>query len=108
MTWIFVSVIIVSAGYLMYMIIAFLNRLSVLKPRIELLEREIAEQEAEGDKYELATLDTELKIRSLEEEALRHERKISDLQLRINAQTKKGEKAEASEQKNQNVQPGVR
>lgn len=108
MTWIFVTMIIVCAGYLTHMIIGFLYRLNTLRPRIELLEQEITEQEAEGDKYEMAIIETEQKTGALEVEVLKYEWKISELQIRINAQTKKGAGARAPVQGNQDVQPKVR
>ncbi len=97
MTWIFVTIIIVSAGYLTHMIIAFLYRLSALRPRVEILEREIEGQEAEAERYEIATVETEQKAGALEVEVLRYERQISELQARTNAANARAQKASKSE-----------
>lgn len=102
MTWIFVSITIVSAGYLTHMIIAFMYRLNVLRPRITILEHEIEAQEEEAERYEFAIIETEQKAGTLEMEALRYERKIAELQARINsanARDKKAPKAEVRENK---------
>jgi len=93
MTWIFVTIIIVSAGYLTHMIIAFLYRLNTLRPRIVVLEREIEGQEAEAERYEIATIETEQKAGALETEVLRYERQIAELQARINAANAQAKKA---------------
>ncbi|GEM_PF-5343003 len=97
MTWIFVTIIIVSAGYLTHMIISFLYRLNALRPRIGILEREIEEQEAEAERYEIATIETEQKAGALEMEVLRYERQIAELQARINAANARAQKASKAE-----------
>ena len=99
MTWLFAAIIIVSAGYLTHMIITLLNRLNAFRPRIVQLERQIAEQEAAWDRCEGMIMETEHKVAYLEEEALRYERRISDLQIRVNMQAIKQGKPDASPEK---------
>ncbi len=84
MNWLFAAIVIVSAGYLTHLIITLLNRLNTLRPRIAHLERQIAEQERAWDRAEGMIMETEHKIAYLEDEALRYERRISDLQIRVN------------------------
>jgi chromosome segregation ATPase len=96
MTWIFATIIIVSAGYLTHMVFSLLSRVNLLRPKLQFLDQQIEEQQDEWQKYELTTLETERKISFLEEEALKYERRISDLQIRINAQVKRQEKAAAA------------
>ncbi len=97
MTWIFVAVIIVSAGYLTHMIIAFMYRLNVLRPRITILEHEIEAQEEEAERYEYAIIETEQKSGALEMEVLRYERQIAEIQARINAANARAQKAPKAE-----------
>jgi len=109
MTWIFVSIIVVSAGYLIHMVIAFLYRLNALRPRIAMLDREIEEQETEAERYGIATIETEQKTGAIETEILRYDRRISELQARISAasaQARKETKAEVRAKELQGIQPG--
>ncbi len=99
MNWLFASIIVVSAGYLTHMIITLLNRLNALRPRIAQLERQVAEQEAAWDRCEGMIMETEHKVAYLEEEALRYERRISDLQIRVNMQAFKHEKMDGLPEK---------
>lgn len=84
MPWLFATIIVVSAGYLTHLIIALMNRLNSLRPRIEALNRQVEEQEAAWDRCEGITMETEHRVGYLEDEALKYEHRISDLQVRIN------------------------
>ena len=95
MTWILVSIIIMCAGYLTYMIISFLYRLNDLRPKIDRLDEEIEAQEKEADKFEMEALETDRRATELEQEVLRYERRITELQARIKAQEEKKPKPKA-------------
>lgn len=99
MNWLFGAIIIVSAGYLTHLIITLLNRLNALRPRVGHLERQIADQEAAWDRMEGLIMETEHKTAYLEEEALRYERRISDLQIRINMQNLSDESASSESER---------
>ena len=103
MDWIFIGVIVVSAGYLIHMIMSFLYRLNEIKPRIDYLNKQIEKQTAEADKSETQAMEAERKVGGVEEEVLKHEKEISDLQARINLQQKKNEELEDQEKPPQRI-----
>lgn len=86
MNWLFGAIIVISAGYMTHLVITLFTRLGSLRPRIAHLERQISDQELALDRTEGLIMESEHKTAYLEEEALRYERRISDLQIRINRQ----------------------
>ena len=97
MDWIFIGVIVISAGYLIHMIMSFLYRLNEIKPRIDYLNKQIEKQTAEADKSETRAMEAERKVGEVEEEVLKYEKQTSDLQARINIQKQKNEELENQE-----------
>ena len=92
MLWVYVAITAGSAGFLIWIIIDYLNVSSGLKPEAELARQEIREYEMRIESEQAATSDTKQEVETLQQE-------ITDLEKELGKMQKKVEKIRASERR---------
>ena len=94
MTWVYIAIAAGSAGFLVWIIIDYLNVSSGLKPKAELARQEIRECEMRIESEQAATNTTKQEVETLQKE-------ISDLEKELGEMQKKVEQVRASDDASQ-------
>tara|TARA_B100001115_G_C15415678_1_gene194779 strand:- start:13 stop:321 length:309 start_codon:yes stop_codon:yes gene_type:complete len=92
MAWIYIAISIGLAGFLVWIIVDYLNVFSGLKPKAQLARQEIRECEMRIKSELVATSETKQEVDTLQQE-------ISDLEKELDNMQKKVKKVRAREQR---------
>ena len=85
MNWVLLAVMVGAIGYLMMIILSFLEQYREIKTKIEKTMIDLERVEAQLKESEHARIEAESRSAKLEEEALVTEQQVSELHHKINA-----------------------
>ena len=83
MTWVYLTISIGAAGFLIWIIIDYLNASSGLKPKADLAKQEIRECEARIEGEQSATNSTKEGVETLQKEIGELEKEMGELAKRV-------------------------
>ena len=83
MTWVYIAIAAGSAGFLVWIIIDYLNVSSGLKPKAELARQEIRECEMRIESEQAATNTTKQEVETLQKEISDLEKELGEMQKKV-------------------------
>ncbi len=83
MAWVYIAISVGAAGFLVWIIIDYLNASSGLKPRAELARQEIRECEMRIESEQSAANSTKQEVENLQKEIAEMEKELVEVQKKV-------------------------
>jgi septal ring factor EnvC (AmiA/AmiB activator) len=83
MAWVYISIAIGAAGFLIWIIVDYLNASSGLKPKAELARQEIRECEMRIESEQTATDATKQEVEALQKEIAELEKELNEIGKKV-------------------------
>ena len=83
MAWVYIAISVGAAGFLVWIIIDYLNASSGLKPRAELARQEIRECEMRIESEQSAANSTKQEVENLQKEIAEMEKELVEMQKKV-------------------------
>lgn len=83
MAWVYIAISVGAAGFLVWIIIDYLNASSGLKPRAELARQEIRECEMRIESEQSAASSTKQDVENLQKEIAEMEKELGEVQKKV-------------------------